>query len=63
VIKVKVNPHQVIERALEFAINRGMNRCDKYSEVALTDGQRELLAREIQDSFWLMLEEDEVTLG
>jgi hypothetical protein len=57
-LRVKVAaPHQILEETLERAVERGMNRCDKYTEEALTDAQRGLLLREVVESFWIALED------
>jgi len=61
-IRAKADTYSVITNALEYGIERGMNRCDKYSEEALTEGQRALLVREIDTSFMLYLEEHGITL-
>lgn len=56
-IRVKRDGRSILIEALGYAIERGMNRCDKYSEESLTDGQRSLLLSEIENSFWLSLDE------
>ena len=57
-LKVKVaRPHDVIGETLLNAVERGMNRTDKYSTKPLNEQQRGLLAAEIETSFWLMLDE------
>ena len=61
-MRVKKDPHEVVADALFAAIERGMNRCDKYHEEPLTEGQRSLLQREIEASFWLALADNGVEL-
>ena len=61
-VRVTTNAYHIIGQTLGYAIDRGMNRCDKYSPSPLTDGQRSLLLDEISSSFWLAIEEDEVSL-
>ena len=57
-IRVKViSPYDSLGRALEAAIERGMNRCDKYNETPLTAGQRNVLSEQIEQSFWLAMED------
>jgi hypothetical protein len=56
-IRLKVDSRGIVQEALEFAIERGMNRCDKYSETPLSDCQRATLKHEIDQSFWLALED------
>ena len=50
-------PRQVVNDILERAVERGMNRCDKYNEIVLTDAQRDVLLREVVESFWIALED------
>lgn len=59
VLRVRVlNPYASLCEIIEHAVERGMNRCDKYSEQqSLTDGQRGLLLKEIGQSFWIALED------
>jgi hypothetical protein len=59
-LKAKIivtRPVDVIGKALEDAIERGMKRHDKYSDKALSESSRSLLLKEIEDSFWLFLDE------
>lgn len=62
VIRAKVSTHDVVSVALNYAIERGMNRCDKYHEEPLTEAQRGLLLREVDSSFWLALDDAGVEL-
>lgn len=48
-----MSAYDVVSAALDAAIERGFMRHDKYSEIALEESQRTLLAREIESSFWL----------
>lgn len=61
-MKVKVDAYSVVSKAVYDAVERGMNRCDKYHEEPLTEGQRSLLQREIEASFWLALADNGVEL-
>jgi hypothetical protein len=61
-IKVKVDGHALIARALEYAIERGMNRHDKYSETQLSEESRGLLQKEIDNSFWLALSDEDAEI-
>lgn len=60
VIRAKVNAHTVISAALNAAIQSAMNKADKYTEKALTETQRRLLAEHLSNYFWLAVEEDGV---
>lgn len=60
-VKVVCNPFGMVEGIVSDAIERGMNRCDKYSAAPLTDGQRDLLRREILASFWIFVEDNGVS--
>jgi len=61
-IKARVRAYDVVSEALVKAVQRGMNRCDKYSEKALTEGQRQLLEDQTVESFWLMMDDAGVEL-
>jgi len=56
-VKVKQEGASIIIDALRYAVERGMNRCDKYHVLALTESQRNLLEVEISNSFWLALDD------
>lgn len=55
--EVKVNLYTILAAALEGAVISGMNKADKYSDVALTEVQRGLLLQHIPNYFWLNVEE------
>lgn len=61
-VKAVVRPYDVVGDALGYAITRACNRCDKYSDVALTANQRAQLEHELPSSFWLALEDVNVEL-
>ena len=54
VVKVIRDGTSVLDQALDFAVERGMRRCDKYTSP-LTPAQRVTLEREIAGSFWFWL--------
>ena len=57
-IRVKVaSAYQVINEALERAVVRGINRCNKYARDQFEPEQRDLLLREVVESFWIALED------
>lgn len=56
-IRIKVNAFRIVSNALDAAIERGMNRCDKYNPEPLTEGQRRVLETEVVNSFWTALED------
>jgi len=57
-----VSAYDVVSAALDSALERGFMRHDKYSEIALEPAQRTLLANEIEQSFWLALDDAGVEL-
>lgn len=58
VIKVRIiSPYDMLGRALEAAVKRGIYRCNKYSESKIGDAQGTLLEEQIEESFWLALED------
>ena len=59
VVKVIRDGPSVLGEALDFAIERGMRRCDKYT-TPLTPAQRVTLEREIAGSFWFWLLDNDV---
>ncbi len=61
-VKMTDTAANMIGDALDDAIERGMNRHDKYSESLLSDNSRYLLRREVVASFWLALEDRAITL-
>lgn len=62
-VKVKVEAYRVINDALASAVESAMNKTDKWCEVALTDGQRNVLATQVESYFWANLEEIGVELS
>jgi hypothetical protein len=53
-IRVKVTqPYDIVGECLGYAVRRGCDRHDKYSDTPLSEASRELLAREVEASFWL----------
>jgi hypothetical protein len=56
------DPHDVLRECLAAAIERGMDRHDKYHDVALLEVQRSLLFREIESSWWLALDDAHVEI-
>lgn len=61
-VRVKVDAHRVIGDALDSAIESGMNKTDKWCEYPLTAPQRNALRSQIDNYFWLALEEAGVEL-
>ena len=59
---MKLNERAILASALDSAIQRGLNRHDKYSDQPLESASRNLLAHEIGNSFWLALEDLGVSL-
>jgi hypothetical protein len=55
VVRVRTHGAGIVARALDFAVERGMNRHDKYSEAPLSEASRRLLSAEIVNSFALTL--------
>jgi len=60
VVKVIRDGTSILDEALDYAIARGMNRCDKHTTAPLTSTQRLLLEQEIGISFWLYLSDNGV---
>jgi hypothetical protein len=52
-IKLKFNAYLTMSDIIENAVERGLNRHDKYSDDALSEHSRSLLHTEIEQSFWL----------
>jgi len=57
VVRVKADSHAILTSALDTAVERGIRRHDKYSEVPLSPSSAELLRREVPESFWLAMED------
>jgi hypothetical protein len=55
--KVKVRAYDAVQGALEYAARRGVMRHNKYMENQIDEASEDLLCKEIEDSFWLYMEE------
>lgn len=54
---VVARPVDVLGRILEEAIERGIRRHNKYHETPISDSSQSLLSSEIENSFWLGIDE------
>jgi len=61
IIRVRVSAADAVSAALNYAIDRGIRRHDKYATKSLR-ADTALLAGEILSSFWLALEDAGVEL-
>ena len=61
-VHVAKTGYDLVTEAVESAIERGLNRHDKYSSTPLSPASRDLLRTEITNSFWLALADAEIEL-
>lgn len=61
-MKIKADPHAVLTTALDTAIQSAMNKTDKWCGEQLTEAQRETLATQVHNFFWLTLDETGVEI-
>ena len=52
-VRMKVDTYRMVCDIIDYAIERGMDRHDKYSSTPLSEESRGLLRREVEASFWL----------
>lgn len=61
-VRVKIEAYRVISDALDSAVESAMNKADKWCEVQLTGAQRNVIATQAANYFWVNLEEIGVEL-
>ena len=62
-VKVKTDSYSIIKDTLYSAAERACNRCDKYNNIALTEGQRNILIAEFENSFWIALSDNNAEIA
>ncbi len=57
-ITAKVSAYRVLNNALDRALEAAFNKHDKYSNEALSENSRSIIATHLSNYFWLEIEEN-----